>query len=59
VHYLRDAQGKTVVLIEHNMRVIMNHCDRILVLNAGCKIAEGTPLEISHDPEVIRAYLGE
>ena len=59
VHQLRDEEGKAFIIIEHNMRVIMKHCDRIAVLNAGRKICEGPPEYVSCNPDVIRAYLGE
>jgi branched-chain amino acid transport system ATP-binding protein len=51
-------KGITIVLIEHNMRATMNLCQKIMVLNFGRKIAEGTPEEIRVNGEVIRAYLG-
>ncbi|MGC8890880.1 MAG: ABC transporter ATP-binding protein [bacterium] len=51
--------GITVIIIEHNMRAIMNLCRRILVLNFGEILAEGTPEEIKSNPKVIEAYLGE
>jgi branched-chain amino acid transport system ATP-binding protein len=51
-------QGTTVLLIEHNMRAAMNLCQRIIVLEMGSKIAEGSPEEVRANKEVIQAYLG-
>jgi len=52
-------RGITVLLVEHDMKVVMGLCDRIVVLDHGKKIAEGPPRAIRADPEVIRVYLGE
>jgi branched-chain amino acid transport system ATP-binding protein len=53
------ATGITVVLVEHDMELVMDICDSIVVLNLGKKLAEGTPREIQENPAVIAAYLGE
>jgi branched-chain amino acid transport system ATP-binding protein len=59
VRKIRDNQGITVLVIEHDMRFVMNLCERIVVLDHGEEIAQGPPEEIRNDPKVISAYLGE
>ncbi len=53
------AQGTTVLVIEHRIKLVMAMCDRVVVLNLGEKIAEGSPESIARDPQVVEAYLGE
>lgn len=58
IRQLRD-EGTTVLFVEHNMEAVTSVCDRVVVLDLGRKIADGTPLEVMRQPEVVRAYLGD
>lgn len=58
IYQIRDERQLTIILVEHDMNLVMNICERIAVLNYGRKIAEGTPNEVKNNEKVIQSYLG-
>ena len=59
IKFVRDKFGICILLIEHDMNLVMNICERIYVLNYGMLLAKGSPEEIKNSPEVVKAYLGD
>jgi ABC-type branched-subunit amino acid transport system ATPase component len=59
IRKIRDEMGITILLIEHHMSLVMALCNRIVVIDQGAKISEGTPQEVKQDPAVVKAYLGD
>lgn len=57
--YIRDSYGTSIMLVEHNMKAVMQTCDRLYVLHHGKLLATGTPDEVRADPQVLAAYLGK
>jgi branched-chain amino acid transport system ATP-binding protein len=59
IRRIRDQYSLTIIIVEHNMPLVMQLCERIQVLNYGQIIAEGTPEQVRADPKVVESYLGQ
>ena len=59
IKFVRDKFNIAILLIEHDMNLVMNICERIYVLNYGMLLAKGSPEDIKNNPDVIKAYLGD
>ena len=59
IREVRDHFHISILLIEHDMKLVMGICEKITVLNFGMRLAQGTPADIQNNPDVIKAYLGD